>query len=34
MKETSESYLGRSVANVVIVVPAYFNDAQRWEQNM
>lgn len=29
MKETAESYLGRSVANAVITVPAYFNDAQR-----
>jgi heat shock protein 1/8 len=29
MKEIAESYLGRSVANAVITVPAYFNDAQR-----
>lgn len=29
MKETAESYLGRSVSNAVITVPAYFNDAQR-----
>lgn len=29
IKETAESYLGRSVANAVITVPAYFNDAQR-----
>lgn len=29
MKETAESYLGRRVANAVITVPAYFNDAQR-----
>ncbi|GAM23468.1 hypothetical protein SAMD00019534_066430 [Acytostelium subglobosum LB1] len=29
MKETAESYLGKSVSNAVITVPAYFNDAQR-----
>ncbi len=29
MKETAESYLGHSVAQAVITVPAYFNDAQR-----
>eukprot|EP00252_Welwitschia_mirabilis_P017759 TRINITY_DN393_c0_g1_i1.p1 TRINITY_DN393_c0_g1~~TRINITY_DN393_c0_g1_i1.p1 ORF type:complete len:687 (+),score=121.05 TRINITY_DN393_c0_g1_i1:223-2283(+) len=29
MKETAESYLGRSVNSAVITVPAYFNDAQR-----
>lgn len=29
MKETAEAYLGRSVSNAVITVPAYFNDAQR-----
>ncbi len=29
MKETAESYLGDSVAQAVITVPAYFNDAQR-----
>ena len=29
MKEIAEGYLGRSVANAVITVPAYFNDAQR-----
>jgi len=29
MKETAESYLGRSAAQAVITVPAYFNDAQR-----
>jgi len=29
MKETAESYLGGTVANAVITVPAYFNDAQR-----
>jgi L1 cell adhesion molecule like protein len=29
MKEIAESYLGRPVANAVITVPAYFNDAQR-----
>ena len=29
MKETSESFLGRSVDAAVVTVPAYFNDAQR-----
>jgi molecular chaperone DnaK len=29
LKETAESYLGSSVKNAVITVPAYFNDAQR-----
>ena len=29
MKETAESYLGESVKDAVITVPAYFNDAQR-----
>jgi len=29
MKETAESYLGRNVAQAVVTVPAYFNDAQR-----
>ncbi|XP_055342707.1 LOW QUALITY PROTEIN: stress-70 protein, mitochondrial-like [Paramacrobiotus metropolitanus] len=29
MKETAESYLGTSVKNAVITVPAYFNDSQR-----
>lgn len=29
MKETAESYLGETVAQAVITVPAYFNDAQR-----
>merc|ERR1712137_1108473 len=29
MKETAEEYLGKDVKNVVITVPAYFNDAQR-----
>ncbi|MEO0487657.1 MAG: molecular chaperone DnaK [Pseudomonadota bacterium] len=29
MKETAESYLGESVDQAVITVPAYFNDAQR-----
>merc|ERR1719245_2419281 len=29
MKETAEAYLGRSVAQAVVTVPAYFNDAQR-----
>uniref|UniRef100_T1IIT1 Heat shock 70 kDa protein cognate 5 n=1 Tax=Strigamia maritima TaxID=126957 RepID=T1IIT1_STRMM len=29
MKETAEGYLGSSVKNAVITVPAYFNDSQR-----
>jgi len=29
MKETSEAYLGKSVKDAVVTVPAYFNDAQR-----
>lgn len=29
MKETAESYLGQSVSQAVITVPAYFNDSQR-----
>ena len=29
MKETAETYLGESVSQAVITVPAYFNDAQR-----
>ncbi|KAK2585328.1 hypothetical protein KPH14_010009 [Odynerus spinipes] len=29
MKETAEAYLGQKVRDVVITVPAYFNDSQR-----
>jgi chaperone protein DnaK len=29
MKETAESYLGKSINSAVVTVPAYFNDAQR-----
>ena len=29
MKQTAEDYLGESVSQAVITVPAYFNDAQR-----
>lgn len=29
MKEIAEAYLGHKVANAVVTVPAYFNDAQR-----
>lgn len=29
MRETAESYLGGTVTNAVITVPAYFNDSQR-----
>jgi len=27
MKETAEAYLGKTVKNAVITVPAYFNDS-------
>ena len=29
MKETAEAYLGYTVTNAVVTVPAYFNDSQR-----
>jgi heat shock protein 1/8 len=29
MKETAEMYLGKTVKNAVVTVPAYFNDSQR-----
>ena len=29
MKETAEAYLGGTVNNAVVTVPAYFNDSQR-----
>merc|ERR1712159_260574 len=29
MKEIAESFLGKKIANAVVTVPAYFNDAQR-----
>ena len=29
MKETAESYLGASVCDAIVTVPAYFNDSQR-----
>ena len=29
MKETAEAYLGQTVSDAVVTVPAYFNDAQR-----
>ena len=29
MKETAEAYLGKSIQDAVITVPAYFNDSQR-----
>ncbi|XP_038995776.1 heat shock 70 kDa protein 10, mitochondrial-like [Hibiscus syriacus] len=32
MKETVEAYLGKSVSNAVITVPAYFNDTHRFER--
>ena len=33
MKETAEAYLGQTVTDAVITVPAYFNDAQRQATN-
>lgn len=29
MKETAEAYLGETIKNAVVTVPAYFNDSQR-----
>merc|ERR1712013_425922 len=29
MKETAEAYLGKTVSDAVVTVPAYFNDSQR-----
>lgn len=29
MKETAESYLGTTIKDAVVTVPAYFNDSQR-----
>ncbi len=29
MKETAESYLGKTITDAVVTVPAYFNDSQR-----
>jgi len=29
MKETAEAYIGKTVLNAVVTVPAYFNDSQR-----
>lgn len=29
MKDTAEAYLGKTLKNAVVTVPAYFNDAQR-----
>lgn len=29
MKEIAETFLGKTVINAVVTVPAYFNDAQR-----
>lgn len=29
MKETTQAYLGESVKDAVVIVPAYFNNAQR-----
>jgi heat shock 70kDa protein 1/2/6/8 len=33
MKETAEAYLGTTVKNAVVTVPAYFNDSQRQATN-
>ena len=29
VQETAEAYLGYTITNAVVTVPAYFNDAQR-----
>ena len=29
MKETAEQYLGKTIKDAVVTVPAYFNDSQR-----
>ena len=29
MKETAESFIGKTVSNAVITCPAYFNESQR-----
>lgn len=29
MKETAEGYLGKTITDAVVTVPAYFNDSQR-----
>jgi molecular chaperone DnaK (HSP70) len=29
MKITAETFLGKTIGNAVVTVPAYFNDAQR-----
>merc|ERR1712159_390913 len=29
MREIAESFLGKTIGNAVVTVPAYFNDAQR-----
>ncbi len=34
MKKTAEEYLGESVTEAVITVPAYFNDSQRQQPKM
>jgi len=34
MKETAEAYLGTTVNNAVVTVPAYFNDSQRQATRM
>ena len=33
MKDTAEAFLGKTVKNAVVTVPAYFNDAQRQVMN-
>ena len=33
MKEIAESFLGTTIKNIVVMVPAYFNDSQRQATN-
>lgn len=34
MKETAEAFLGSTIRQAVITVPAYFNDSQRQVRNL
>ena len=33
MKETAEAFLGNTIRQAVVTVPAYFNDSQRQVRN-
>ena len=34
MKETAEAYLGETISDAVVTVPAYFNDSQVRDLNV